>query len=218
MTSEKNVSDYLKDVVSSIDKKDIDELTFARRKFFDIKPSDPSYFINSEDRYENTKNLTQIASLFWIEDNVTEKIEDLKILPCPEITEWHQQLKNLLPHRTKLLELFEKNKKEFAVIVFFKDYLTKSSSEAVRLKREMLKKAQHNKILAKKFNTILKKVNKIAPDCISVHGQDLRIPTSGFKLFSKGDSPKSEESSGWNGWVIFVVVYILIRLISRLAS
>lgn len=218
MTSEKNVSDYLKEVVSSIDKKDVDELTYARRKFLDIKPSDPSYFINSEDRYESSKNLTQIVSLFWIEDNVIEKIENLKILPCPEITEWHQQLKSLSPHRTKLLELFEKHQKEPTIVVFFKDYLTKSSSEAVRLKREMLKKAQHNKALAKKFNSLLKKVNKIAPDSLAVHDQDLRIPTGGFKLFSKSDAPKTEESSGWNGWLIFLVVYILFRIISRLAS
>ncbi|MCM8529945.1 MAG: hypothetical protein NE330_02195, partial [Lentisphaeraceae bacterium] len=159
MTSEKNISDYLKEIVSSIDKKDIDELTFARRKFLDIKPSDPSYFVNSEDRHESAKNITQIASLFWIEDGVVDKIENLKILPCPEIAEWHQQLKDLLPHRTKLLGLFEKNKKEPTIVVFFKDYLTKNSSEAVRLKRELLKKAQQNKALAKKFNSVLKKAN-----------------------------------------------------------
>ena len=216
MTS-KSVDDYFKDLVSAIERENVEDLVYARRDYLDIMPADPSFPVNSEERLKQTASIEKVVATFWDNENLQEDLKEFQNTNFPELQDWYKKLVTVSEHKTELLNALE----NFSNIPqtsqkFFRSFYISSERESAKMRKQYLLKLKNNKQLLKWHNKIIKELQKTTPEIVAI--EDIDISTQ--KKFSSFSIFKSSagDNSGNIGCFVLVIIWLLIRFIITVSS
>ena len=74
----KSADDYLKDLVSALERENVEDLVYARRDFLNIMPGDPTFPVNDDERDRQTANIEKLVATFWDNENLLEDLKGIK--------------------------------------------------------------------------------------------------------------------------------------------
>ena len=161
----KSANDYFQNIVSALKRESTEDLVYARREYYSIRPADPSISVDGKKRLEQTAQLSKLATAFWDNADIEKELNSFPENHFPELKDWLYKLKTLASLKAQIQQVFNKfaNAPE-TVLVFFKEFLPSSDREAARLRKDYLLKLQSNKQFIKWHNQIYKSLKQSVPE------------------------------------------------------
>ena len=214
MTSDKDASEYFEKVVASLDARNVDDLAYARRQFYKVKPGDPTFAINIKERQQIGEKLAKLAASFWDNQYVKEELNNLEMAPYPELEEWHESLKALAEEKEAIKEVFFKDTKQTQKVSgFYQKYLPSSEADAIKFTRKFRLKHFNDKNFIKWNNKALDELKLKAPRTFEKLPKNLYLKHQRKPFFSSNN-----DSSVFNGWVIFVIIWLILKFITMISQ
>ena len=212
MTPDESVDDYFKNIISALEKDNVEDLIYARRDYYNIMPADPSFPVDSDFRENQTAELTKLATTFWDNQDIEKDLEAFPKTHFPELKDWLEKLKTVAEEKKQLQLIFETlPKAPETTIKFFKNFLTCTERKASEQRKDYLLKLQSNKQLVKWHKQVLVYLQRTAPQSAFLCKMDIPVKKkfASFRLFK----PSSGDNSGNIGCLIFIIIWMLIRFI-----
>lgn len=213
----KSADDYLKDLVSALERENVEDLVYARRDFLNIMPGDPTFPVNDDERDRQTANIEKLIATFWDNENLLEDLKGIKETNFPELKDWCKRLIIVAESKKTFLSTLNSFPKVSQTsLKFFQQLYIVSEREAANLRKKYLLKLQSNKQLLKSHCQILKELNKTVPEIAALENFDTpaRSKFGNFRIFK----PSAADNSGNVGCFVLVILWILIRFIIAVSS